>query len=615
MKKRSVRQSQLLHPYGPGAIIDLGQESFVMLDTEFNSSSWRPKYISFAGNKITLPRLSTRLGVNHFRTPPDNSLDKNSSLLVHRFPKWLFCPSCRRMKRWGREDEISLKEQKLEAPQCSNSECKNSVLVPMRYVAACKNGHMEDVDWLRVAHCRTHKVCDFTNPKLRFVSNGNGASLASLEIECEKCDARSDLSELQKPHFSKTIGQRCRGKQPWQGNESRVECQEALRFLLRSETAVHFSNTQSALDLGRNLISETNELGSYLRQKFMNLLDGSYPLDVVHQIVSVDVNRDFPNKYEDEVIRSQIHDIVHGDDNEICEADPDLEEWNVLTVPTAQDNGILQVRTSGWQNLKTSSIIHTLFDDILLVDRLREVRAFVSFSRVDPPNENNSNCVAANGRPVSSSNRLDWLPAVEVFGEGIFFKLSNDALNKWEKENRHSLRERQVKIQQKLQDEDNWVSGRYGSRAKILPRFVLLHTLSHALMRQLAFTCGYNLASIREKLYVFEENAGILLYTAQGDSEGSLGGLVRQGEVDVSMNLITQAIERLVWCSNDPICSEMPENGLEGLNLSACHACAIVPETSCTHLNTLLDRNLLITAGREEEVIKGFFDEIFGDTK
>ena len=130
-------------------------------------------------------------------------------------------------------------------------------------------------------------------------------------------------------------------------------------------------------------------------------------------------------------------------------------------------------------------------------------------------------------------------------------------------------------------------------------------------MRQLSFDCGYNLASIREKLFVFEDNAGILLYTAQGDREGSLGGLVRKGEIDASAQLITKAIERLVWCSNDPICSEMPDNGLEGLNKSACHACAIVPETSCTHLNSFLDRGLVVNSGQDVNGFEGFFNRLF----
>ena len=112
--------------------------------------------------------------------------------------------------------------------------------------------------------------------------------------------------------------------------------------------------------------------------------------------------------------------------------------------------------------------------------------------------------------------------------------------------------------------------------------------MSHILMRQLCYECGYHASSIRERLYVSEERLGVLIYTADGDSEGSLGGLVRQGETQRITKTIRSSIERAAWCSNDPICSELPEHGVDGLNRAACHACSLVPETSCTHLTQCL---------------------------
>ena len=157
MRKRSLRLSQVLRPYGPGAIIDLEQESFVMLDTTINAQAWQ------LSKKIRLPRLEKRLGVSEFRSPPDNSDGYSRSLLVQRFPKWLFCPRCRGMVFWTREREIDLETSKAEMPECKNPKCNNSPLVPMRYVAACKNGHMSDVDWWHWAHSSgTMGQCDKT---------------------------------------------------------------------------------------------------------------------------------------------------------------------------------------------------------------------------------------------------------------------------------------------------------------------------------------------------------------------------------------------------------------------------------------------------------------------
>jgi len=381
--------------------------------------------------------------------------------------------------------------------------------------------------------------------------------------------------------------------------------------LLRSETAVHFSDIQSALDLDIDTGTQFNELDEFISQILRDnkiLADSS--VDVISGLLKNVISAEFDNLYSTEEIKQSILGLKNTEAEASIESDPEEEEWKRLCQPTSGDSKVLKIRETGWRQVTQKSVLHELVEDILIVERLREVRAFTSFSRVEPMASGESNRILPNGKRPSRESQPDWFPAVEVFGEGIFFKLSNESIGAWEKENAKELRHRQVKIKEKVSDPENWVHLRYGNLENILPRFFLVHTLAHALMRQLSFNCGYNLASIREKLFVFEDNAGILLYTAQGDSEGSLGGLVRQGEIDLSGKLITQAIERLVWCSNDPICSEMPDNGLEGLNKSACHACAIVPETSCTHLNTFLDRNLVINSGRGETLLKGYFNPL-----
>ena len=103
---------------------------------------------------------------------------------------------------------------------------------------------------------------------------------------------------------------------------------------------------------------------------------------------------------------------------------------------------------------------------------------------------------------------------------------------------------------------------------------------------------------MRERLYVFGDKAGVLIYTADGDSEGSLGGLVRQGYQDRFAKTILSALERGVWCSNDPICQELPNHGPANSIRAACHGCALLAETSCTEGNGLLDRQLVLGDGK-----------------
>lgn len=159
---------------------------------------------------------------------------------------------------------------------------------------------------------------------------------------------------------------------------------------------------------------------------------------------------------------------------------------------------------------------------------------------------------------------------------------------------------------------ENYAKSYYGDirPRTISAKFLLLHTLSHLLMKQLSFECGYSIASIKERIYCSEASegknmSGILIYTASGDSEGTMGGLVRQGRPDTFPTIFKRAIESAMTCSNDPVCSLSMGQGRDSLNLSACYACTLVPETSCEEFNVFLDRGVIVGTYEEPEI--GFF--------
>ena len=82
---------------------------------------------------------------------------------------------------------------------------------------------------------------------------------------------------------------------------------------------------------------------------------------------------------------------------------------------------------------------------------------------------------------------------------------------------------------------------------QINPFFIAMHTFAHLLIKKLCFDCGYGSSSLKERLY-FSSNPesrmnGVLIYTSSGDSEGSLGGLVRQGKPEYLGRLVKNAIE------------------------------------------------------------------------
>jgi hypothetical protein len=239
-----------------------------------------------------------------------------------------------------------------------------------------------------------------------------------------------------------------------------------------------------------------------------------------------------------------------------------------------------------------------LFDSVVLVPRLRETRVLTGFTRVVPP--------GASKGALASLAREDrtWLPGFAVRGEGIFLQLSATALNGWRSNDEVQRRTRQ--LQSRL---DTLYQDRGQRPREITSELILIHTLSHLLIRQLAFECGYDASSIRERLYVSSSEAtpmaGLLLYTASGDSEGTLGGLVRQGEPGKLDCTLLAALRNAAICSSDPLCIESRGQGTHALNLAACHACALLPETSCEEGNLLLDRVMVL--GEPEVPQTGYF--------
>ena len=283
-----------------------------------------------------------------------------------------------------------------------------------------------------------------------------------------------------------------------------------------------------------------------------------------------------------------------------------LSEYRALTgeIPDLEEdeNFVTEHFTSAW-SARTSSLGGTpgrlarAVDRLVVVRRLKEIMALKGFRR----------CGGELPTPPDLTGDCDWLPALELYGEGIFFSLREETVRRWEA--RDAVRQRA----------DMFLDRSRGAclprldGQQISPRYLLLHTLAHLMIRQLEVRAGYPAASIRERLYSSHDPdggapsmSGVLLYVAVPDSEGSLGGLMKQAEPDAFLRLLTAALETAAWCSFDPACREQDGHGPDLLNRAACHACALVPEPSCAIGNVLLDRTF-VTGGAGEPV--GFFDD------
>jgi len=462
-------------------------------------------------------------------------------------------------------------------------------------------------------------MCDRKTSKLKLNTRaGTGASLEALSVACTTCNSERDLRDIMVTDSLARIGQKCHGRQPWQPRDEEIPCDASLHVLQRSQTAVHFGVTRSALDI-RWLEDETVNRGSFIERVVQEYLTtGFSPEELLprcsklaekitrHLQTDHPVEPNVTAQEVDEYLRNLMTRPGDIEDESAVEEEMDeshilLEEWPVLTTPTPSRDprSPILVRAQSSRGMHRHPEIARLIAAVYLVDRLREVRAFTGFRRV----RTDGQLVHPNLGPQKPT----WLPATEVFGEGIFVEMSMDQINAWETSNRRGLMRRYDPMREQVESDGFHAEGMADQMGR-LPRFILAHTLSHLLIRQLCFECGYSGASLRERLYVFEDRVGFLVYTADGDSEGSLGGLVRQGSMDRFEGTLLESLERARWCSNDPICREMPPHGPSKTNRAACHACTLVSETSCTHLNAFLDRKALVGDGADD--IRGYFQTL-----
>lgn len=597
-ENRSLRKTQAVTPFGVGAIYDVLGESFVACDTRRWSSS---------APRLRLNRLAKSLNVDHFIEPPshaDQAWADRRRMPFLRFPQWLFCPRCRAMTRWSIPREEGLDPG--EPPLCQSCPGKRA-LVPMRFVAVCPDGHLFDVPWVRWAHSRPdkqeQKQCQDARLTFRTVA-GAGGGLGSLEVRCA-CGAARNLSGISSSDSLKTLRGdfECEGRQAWQGQSDAGACDHLPQVLQRGASNVYFSEMTSALDIppGSNFDPNAGLTLNVLAdpmfgglKEFLNAGKADFAEVMAAQMA--------PRHGVDVAVVLDIAAGMSADDGDTEEHPLDVGEWLAFMGEECGSDPRDNFRTRRAVLVDDRSCLsplgsqlERLVDRVVLATTLRQVRALRGFTRFEP------------GRALTTPSLgqiSDALPAIEVRGEGVFVAFKEAALAKWEAQD--AVRDRVAPLQQRKG------GSIYGARLErsLTPRLVMLHTLAHMLIRQLAFECGYSSASLGELVYATRDDsdvamAGILIYTAAGDSEGTLGGLVRQGKSPRLLNTLAAALQSAMWCSSDPICRESSGQGTDSLNLAACHACSLVSETSCEYQNLYLDRTLVVddTGGM------GFFTE------
>ena len=579
-------------------------------------------------------RLEARLQVKEFRLPPDfrykgNGDDRRNVQLrvpVLRFPRWSFCISCKRLKK------SPLTLQTIE--KCLDESHAKSRFQPgmsqVPFVTICSGGHLDDFPFNEWVHRSSNPSCDEV---LRLQSRGGGG-LEGQVVRCDSCENERSLQGITQAYWDAQTGEErtrlsdnldasdeafnCSGARPWLAEES-TSCGLPLRASLRGAGNVYFPKVESSIYLPRREGAVSAELHELMRRP-----DVGPVLQVVYRLQGFEIPVQELRSYlpseifapvSDEELVAGYEDLF-GSGSALEEGDAETStelltgdvEWRYPEFQrireTPQDDSLRAHDPGMHQDLEES------FSRIRAVDILRETRALRGFTRVRDDVLRLSQGKALLRRysiPVAE----DWLPAYVVKGEGIYIELREEHLQKWEQN--PGVVNRANKIQQSY----GASAARRGLANRTLsPRLILIHTLGHLLINELIFTCGYSSASLRERLYVSTETnksmAGLLLYTAAGDSEGTMGGLVRMAKPENLRSTVSSALESARWCSTDPVCMDAGEHGQgpDSCNLAACHGCALLPETSCEEFNRFLDRGMVV--GTLSDPALGFFSPMLG---
>lgn len=587
-----IRRSALVTTFAPGAVVDFRKGSAPVSGIVMGLEAWDSTAPGKGGlsheQTIREPRLQKQLGVRGFRLPPvqsdkeEDEKSESNSVPVVRFPFWLQCPKCNRLKPANAWQALTPgADAELICPQCSDAE--NTFVVPVRFVTACQRGHIDDFPWARWAGC----ICQ-GSPDLRLITKGAG--LGGRHVECRSCRNSRSLEGVFGRDALKSIVA-CTGNQPWLDRTGQA-CPILPRVLQRGASNIYWGLVASSLDIPPFSSDLSGILGKYA--EFFEDKDSTKweeLLDVLEIPEKTGIERAEILAYM-ERCRRVLNDS--GDDS--------LERGEYVQLSSALTSAVSQGEFRAIPEQVPAEISRWI-DGLLLVERLREVRAVTAFTRINPPSGPFRDARARAAH--LSITKLAWLPAVELLGEGIFIRFTEIELLRWEKLSAVQKRvsDLDARIQSDLFDEE--------VAPQISARFVMIHSFAHALMRRLSLECGYSSAALRERLYVdprYPEMRGVLIMTGTPDSEGTLGGLVAQGKTDRFLELVYGAIVDMSWCSQDPVCITGTATLSTPRNGAACHACELVPETSCQHFNTLLDRALLM--GTPDDPALGYFSDL-----
>ena len=618
-----IRLSHLLRDCSVGAIVRSDETLMVVQDTRYwdgpktNPYDREIRYVELVKRSLNLDRMKL------CRPPVKQRQGGHVQgwVAAQRFPHWTRCNHCGLLhhKPWMQQgashDEAHIDSNvRLTGIQpetfkcegtCRNSENRKSqrvgTLEQVLLVLVHECGHLADAPWHVIAHskskqpkqleCRPH----YERPYLQLnIRQGR------WNVDCTDCGARQRVPD-RFPCCADTW------YQPWERRwpDHSTQSSELGWLISVNDVRVHFPECRTAL-----IIPPESRVtrGSPEDLLYSNSADRRRINRARNPRARSSRIRTVAKNYlcSPEDVEGALAKIARGypyHEMELPHGRLALLEYSALVspIPNVRPDEDLVTEHQPWPNpdgeKEAGSMgIARAVNCLVAVHRIKEIMVFDGFRRG----------WGSSGEPVPITRpdivgESDWLPALELWGEGLFFTLDEDLVSRWE---------RQEFIQRRTSE----LLGR--ARAARLPRdveeafsprFLLCHTLAHLVIRRLETEAGYPAASIKERIYCAagdvdgKSMAGILIYVSVADEHGSLGGLADMAHPDRFSRLLTGAVEDASWCSFDPVCAEREGHGPDLLNRAACHACALLPEPSCICGNRLLDRTFVMASAEDVE--------------
>ena len=644
-KVGSSRPSSLLYTYGPGAVMDLPNFSIMPAGLDDWETIWkrRPTIPTILEPRLlNVVRLHLGPQVDAMRPYPwqptkgRNQTEGNDLGIPARvFPQWLRCTGCDYLGPLPRFTYTNTHPFRPDLAQFKHVSCpgrgrarpgqgkrtkREAPAVPAQHLLTCTNGHLDEFPDNLWVH-RGQPCPKAESPDLQMRDANLGQSVGA-SIQCQACQARRGMAEAQGEVGREKLPQRCRGRHPHL-NAFDPECDARPALIMMGASNLWFPSTQSIIVMPRTDAEQLEALSDQLRVELglEKMTKYAANLEFIRDLAEGKVDLE---GVDDEALGAAVADALAPAVTEeerqerLATWDPIellVPEWRYLQKPALFAE---QQNSSGLMvtEMACDPDLPPAVSRVVAVNKLKKVNAALGFTRLDEMDRVSDR--EARLVKLTRDGKPRWVPATEDRGEGIFLQLDLEAVAAWE---------------QQILVTDVWAAHRdahrrnFGRRfsetaARVdpdsrlpAPRYWLLHTFAHILIREMAMSCGYGAASLSERIYAWRETdvrepaAGLLICTTASDSEGTLGGLVALSEPRRLRGLVINALRRAARCSSDPVCAmRIPKDPEDFLHGAACHCCSFASETSCERANRFLERRFLLTLpSGDGDPVPGFF--------